>query len=279
MIYHLITNEFFKIIFRKRTYIGFLLIIVLIPFIVWAIDDGGTALEKAIYGQLSDSFFFVGSLLNGYLASYLILAILINHMPFLSTIVAADIFSAEYSNSTFRFYLTRPVSRGAVLSSKIVIVICYTTILLGFFFGYSLLISTLWLGTGELAVFDKGILFLPENEIFYRFTIAFVASNIVMITISCLCLFISTISRNSVTPIIITISVVFIGTAISLIPIDFFDRINPYLFTGYINSFLVAFNDPIPWGHIRDLLTICIMWSGVFLALSFYFFLNRDIID
>ena len=113
----------------------------------------------------------------------------------------------------------------------------------------------------------------------YRFIIAFVASNIVMITISCLCLFISTISRNSVTPIIITISVVFIGTAISLIPIDFFDRINPYLFTGYINSFLVAFNDPIPWGHIRDLLTICIMWSGVFLALSFYFFLNRDIID
>ena len=147
------------------------------------------------------------------------------------------------------------------------------------FFGYSLLISTLWLGTGELAVFNKGILFLPENEIFYRFTIAFVASNIVMITISCLCLFISTISRNSVTPIIITISVVFIGTAISLIPIDFFNRINPYLFTGYINSFLVAFNDPIPWGHIRDLLTICIMWSGVFLALSFYFFLNRDIID
>ena len=187
MINHLIINEFLKIIFRKRTYIGFLLIIVLIPFIVWAIDDGGTALEKAIYGQLSDSFFFVGSLLNGYLASYLILAILINHMPFLSTIVAADIFSAEYSNSTFRFYLTRPVSRGAVLSSKIVIVICYTTILLGFFFGYSLLISTLWLGTGELAVFDKGILFLPENEIFYRFTIAFVASNIVMITISCLC--------------------------------------------------------------------------------------------
>ena len=75
MINHLIINEFLKIIFRKRTYIGFLLIIVLIPFIVWAIDDGGTALEKAIYGQLSDSFFFVGSLLNGFLASYLILAV------------------------------------------------------------------------------------------------------------------------------------------------------------------------------------------------------------
>ena len=169
MINHLIINEFLKIIFRKRTYIGFLLIIVLIPFIVWAIDDGGTALEKAIYGQLSDSFFFVGSLLNGFLASYLILAVLINHMPFLSTIVAADIFSSEYSKSTFRFYLTRPVSRGAVLLSKIVIVICYTTILLGFFFGYSLLVSILWLGTGELAVFDKGILFLAEDEIFYRF--------------------------------------------------------------------------------------------------------------
>ena len=92
-------------------------------------------------------------------------------------------FSAEYSKSTFRFYLTRPVSREAVLISKIVVVICYTTILLSFFFGYSLLISTLWLGTGELAVFDKGILFLPENEISYRFIIAFVASNLSLIHI------------------------------------------------------------------------------------------------
>ena len=57
MIKFLIYNEFQKIIYRKRTYIGFILIGILIPFIVGAIDNGGNMLEKSIYGQLSDSFF------------------------------------------------------------------------------------------------------------------------------------------------------------------------------------------------------------------------------
>ena len=72
MIRLLIHNEFQKIFYRKRTYIGFILIGILIPFIVGAIDNGGSMLEKSIYGQLSDSFFFVGSLINGYLATYII---------------------------------------------------------------------------------------------------------------------------------------------------------------------------------------------------------------
>ena len=78
----LIINELNKVLKRKRTYISFLLIGILIPFIVGAISNGGTTLEKSIYGQFSDSFFFIGSLLNGYLATYIIIAVLINHMPF-----------------------------------------------------------------------------------------------------------------------------------------------------------------------------------------------------
>ena len=141
----LIINELNKVLNRKRTYISFLLIGILIPFIVGAISNGGTTLEKSIYGQLSDSFFFIGSLLNGYLATYIIIAVLINHMPFLSTIVASDIFSGEYSRSTFRMYLTRPISRTKVLFSKVIVVLAYTSILMGFFFLYSLIISMLWL--------------------------------------------------------------------------------------------------------------------------------------
>ena len=236
MIRLLIYNEFQKIFYRKRTYIGFILIGVLIPFIVGAIDNGGSMLEKSIYGQLSDSFFFVGSLINGYLATYIIIAVLITHMPFLSTIIAADIVSGEYSKGTFSLYLSRPVSRSKILLSKLIIVYLYTILLMGFFIGYSLLISVAWLGTGELAVFHMGLLFLSEDDAIIRFFIAFLTSTLVMLTVSSLCFYISTISKNSVTPIIITISTVFVGTAISIIPIEFFQTINPYLFTGYINS-------------------------------------------
>ena len=279
MILILVKNEFKKVLKRKRTYISFLLIGILIPFIVGAISNGGTTLEKSIYGQLSDSFFFIGSLLNGYLATYIIIAVLINHMPFLSTIIASDIFSGEYSRSTFRMYLTRPISRTKVLASKVIVVLAYTSTLMGFFFLYSLIISILWLGTGELAVFHKGILFLSSDEVIQRFTLAFLISNYVMLTISLLCLLISAISKNSVTPIIITISIVFVGTAITYIPIELFKIINPYLFTGYINSFLRAFHNPIPWSHFGSLFITCTVWSTLFVSLSLFFFNKKDITD
>ena len=279
MILILVKNELKKVLKRKRTYISFLLIGILIPFIVGAISNGGTTLEKSIYGQLSDSFFFIGSLLNGYLATYIIIAVLINHMPFLSTIIASDIFSGEYSRSTFRMYLTRPISRTQVLVSKVIVVLAYTSALMGFFFLYALLISISWLGTGELAVFHKGILFLSNDEVMQRFALAFLISNYVMLTISLLCLLISAISKNSVTPIIITISIVFIGTAITYIPIELFKVINPYLFTGYINSFLKAFHDPIPWSHLGSLLITCTVWSTLFVSLSLFFFNKKDITD
>ena len=279
MILILVKNEFEKVLKRKRTYISFLLIGILIPFIVGAINNGGTTLEKSIYGQLSDSFFFIGSLLNGYLATYIIIAVLINHMPFLSTIIASDIFSGEYSRSTFRMYLTRPISRTQVLVSKVIVVLAYTSALMGFFFLYALLISISSLGTGELAVFHKGILFLSSDEVIQRFVLAFLISNYVMLTISLLCLLISAISKNSVTPIIITISIVFIGTAITYIPIELFKIINPYLFTGYINSFLKAFHDPIPWPHIGSLVITCTVWSTLFVLLSLFLFNKKDITD
>tara|TARA_B100001094_G_scaffold252330_1_gene250336 strand:- start:634 stop:1473 length:840 start_codon:yes stop_codon:yes gene_type:complete len=279
MIKFLVYNEFQKIINRKRTYIGFILIGILIPFIVGAIDNGGNMLEKTIYGQLSDSFFFVGSLINGYLATYIIIAVLITHMPFLSTIVAADIVSGEYSKGTFRLYLSRPISRSKVLLSKLIIVYGYTIILMGFFISYALLISIIWLGTGELAVFHMGLLFLAEDDALVRFFIAFLTSTVVMLTVSSLCFFISTISKNSVTPIIITISTVFVGTAISIIPIEFFEKINPYLFTGYINSYLSAFHDPIPFDAILRLIIVCFIWTVIFLGLAFNHFIKKDITD
>ena len=279
MIKFLIYNEFQKIFYRKRTYIGFILIGILIPFIVGAIDNGGNMLEKSIYGQLSDSFFFVGSLVNGYLATYIIIAVLITHMPFLSTIIAADIVSGEYSKGTFRLYLSRPIPRSRILLSKLIIVYLYTILLMAFFIGYSLLISVVWLGTGELAVFHMGLLFLSEDDVLIRFFIAFLTSTIVMLTVSSLCFYISTISKNSVTPIIITISTVFVGTAISIIPIEFFKIINPYLFTGYINSYLSAFHDPIPYDAILRLIITCFLWTGIFLTLAFNHFIKKDITD
>ena len=278
MIKNLIQNEAKKTLHKKRTYISFILITILIPFIVAAIDDGGKTLELKIYGQLADSFLFYGSVINGYLSTYIIIAILISHMPFLSTIVASEIVSGEYSKGTFRMYLTRPVSRNKILMSKLIIVLLYTTIMMFFFFTYTLLVSFLWLGGGDLAVFHDGLLLLAEDDVLWRFALAFILSNFVMLSVSCLCFLISTVSRNSVTPIIITISIVFIGTAVAFIPIPIFEKVNPFLFTGYIDIFLTAFHDPLPLNKYYNLFFITSFWSLLFIIISFKSFKNKDIL-
>ena len=97
MIKTVLINELIKAIHKKRTYISFVLLFFLVPLIVMAIGSGSGYLEKQIYGQLKDSFVVFGSLTNGYLSSYLIIAILAGQMPFLATIVASEIVSGEYA--------------------------------------------------------------------------------------------------------------------------------------------------------------------------------------
>ena len=128
-------------------------------------------------------------------------------------------------------------------------------------------------------MFHDGLLFLDSSDILWRFFLAFIISNFIMITIASLCFLFSTISKNSVTPIISTISIVFVGTLISFIPIEIFERVNPYLFTGYIDLFLTAFYDPIPKDKITFSILVSITWSFIFVSLSFYFFNKKDILD
>ena len=279
MLKNLIINELIKVIHKKRTYISFFLITVLIPFIVLAVKNGGGSLENKLYGQLADSFIFVGSLVNGNLSAYIIIAILISHMPFLSTIVASEIVSGEYSKGTFRMYLTRPISRNMVLLSKLIIVMTYTTLMMLYFVMYTLLVSRLIIGNGDLVVFDEGLLGLDASDTFWRFGLSFWLSNILMLTVTSLCFMISTFSKNSVTPIIVTISIVFIGTAVAFIPIEFFELLNPYLFTGYIDLFLTAFHDPIPKHLFIQELIVCGIWSFIFITTSFYYFNRCDILE
>ena len=279
MFRRILINEAIKALHKKRTYISFILLFFLVPLIILAIGNGADYLERQIYGQLKDSFLVFGSLTNGYLASYLIIAILAGQMPFLATIVAAEIVSGEYAKGTFRIYLSRPVSRLKILFSKLVVVLLYTIIMMFFFVFYTLGISCIFLGIGDLAVFHKGLLFLSDGDILWRFFLAYLISCGVMLAISSLCFMISTFSRNSVTPIIITISAVFIGSAISFIPLEIFELVNPYLFTGYIDLFLAAFHDPVPWGLIKNAIVICGLWSSVFIGISFYNFSNKEILS
>ena len=135
---NLFYNELIKALYKKRTYISFTLITLLIPVIVYAIDYRAFSLQTKIYGQLQDSFIFIGSIVNGFLSAYLIIAILITHIYSFANDMdkilgickknkilviedSAEVIGLKYKNkicgsfgdlSTFSFYANKQITTG-----------------------------------------------------------------------------------------------------------------------------------------------------------------------
>ena len=247
----LIHNELLVIAGRWRSYIGFIGISILMPLILWGFSVGGEELHRDYARELGGTFMVVGSILNSFLATYIIMNTLWIHIPFLVTLAAGDSVAADGANGIFRITLTRSVSRFKILVSKLMASYIYTALLLIFCALWSLGIGSIILGTGDLIVIDNGILILDESQAWARMAFSFLLAILVMCMVATLCFMFSTMTNNAVGPIIGTMFLIIIGYIIMGIPLEIFEKIEPYVFVKYFNVWLDAFKDPIPWSRNR----------------------------
>ena len=275
----LILNELIKIFSKWRSYIGFAALAVLMPLVLWGMSRSGISMEHRMGQQLSQSFLFVGSIFNGFLATYLAMNFLWVHIPFLVTLVAGDVVAGEGATGTLRIYLTRPVSRWSVLTSKALATFIYTALLVLFFALMSLGLGTVWLGAGDLVVLHKGILVLPSSMAWARFGLAFIFATEVMCVVAALSFMFSTMVNNGIGPIIGAMAIIIIGLAVGNIPIEFFKVLRPYLFTTYFDLWRMAFYDPIPWAEIGKNSLILLAYTAGFLSVSYAVFIRKDILS
>ena len=277
MLIRLIGNEVIKIFGKKRSLLGFVALAVLMPLIIWGFSKGATGIERDITRQLGDSFIIVGSILNGFLVTYITMNFLWVHIPFLLMLVAGDVVAGEGASGTLRILLTRRVSRIQILIAKLIATYIYTIILISFFVIMSLGLGSLWLGIGDLVVFDKGILILPQEMAWARFALAFLFASFVMIVVVTLCFMFSSMVNNGIGPIIGAMAIIIIGLAIATIPIDIFKTISPYIFTSYFDIWQKAFFDPIPWADIGKDVMVLSAYTAVFIIVSIIHFIRKDI--
>jgi len=273
----LIKVELIKIYSKPRTYIGFITVGILIPLIMILIRKFGFTLPEYYLRQLSGSFQMEGSLVNGYLVSYYLMSILWIHFPFFIILVAGDSFAGEESHGTFRILLTRPVSRIQVLTAKYISTFIYTASIVGFLGIISLGAGNFLLGSGDLFVFDKGILILSQNEAVSRFVIAYGLAIFVQIIVASLAILLSTISENPIGPIVGSYAVIIVSIILSMIKVDALEAIHPYLFTSYFDVFFAPFADPIPWGEIWRSIFALLKFGALFFILSIIRFVRKDI--
>ncbi len=273
----LIYNELLKITGRWRSYIGFVGIAVLMPFILWGFSYGGGQINEDYMSKIGDSFIVTGSAFNAFLATYILLNALWIHIPFLITLAAGDAVAAEGAAGTFRITLIRSVSRLKTLMAKLFATWIYTAALLIFLAILSLGLGSLWLGAGDLIVFDEGILIFDQTEALWRMFLSFTLAILVMWVVAALCFMFSAMVDNGIGPIIGAMFLIVIGYIIMAIPLDLFDAIEPYIFVTYFSVWLHAFKEPIPWDVILKSLSVLSLYTAGFIGISIAVFLKRDI--
>lgn len=279
VLWHLYVNEIIKAFSKWRTYIGFGAIGAGVVLAMWGFRIGGAEIQRDLLRNLGDEFITTGNLVNGMWASYLLMNTLFIHIPFLITLVAGDVVAGESTAGTFRIYLTRPVSRTQVLTSKLLAAATYTAGIVVLLAILSLGLGNWWLGTGDVFIVDEqGILILPWDLALARFGLAYLFAFYTMLMVAALTFLLSVMVTNAIGPIVGAMSIIIISGMLTLINIDAFAWFQKHLFTTHFVLWQYAFHDPIPWGKVADSLLNLGIYSAVFVLVAFVLFRRKDVL-
>jgi ABC-2 type transport system permease protein len=276
----IINIEMYKIFKKWRTYIGFFAIAILVPIIQIAMLIEGERSLDFMTRNLQQSFIFVGNLLNGYFISYFVLNVLTIHIPFLIALVAGDLLAGEATAGTYRLLISRPVSRFKLVISKFIAGGIYTNLLVLWLAVISLGMGLVIFGVGELIVLKaQNIIILSRNDVLWRFLAAYGFAALSMMVVASLAFLFSSLVENAIGPIVSTMAVIIVFVIISAIEIEVFQQIKPYLFTYYMSSWRLLFDDPI---QVNEFVKSAGILSGhivLFFSLAAYIFNKKDILS
>jgi ABC-2 type transport system permease protein len=290
----LLKIEIFKIFKRPRTYIAFAVIALIIILIQIALKFGGKEYVGLMLSGMGDSFEEIPSkdILNGYLVCFVILNLLLIHIPILVALVAGDAVAGEANMGTLRLLASKPVSRIKLLVVKFTASALYTLILLIWVAVLALFLSIALFGVNWLGV-PRELQFniIESDDILWRYALAFCFAAIGLICVASLAFMLSVFSDNSIGPIVVTVCVIIIFTILTQLQIPFYDEtIKPYLFTthmlGWKGFFYVKGVDGVTEkGSIENLsaiiksAAILIGYTAVFLGISFWYFKRKNILS
>ena len=246
--FSLVQVELYKIFKRPRTYIAFGAVAALIGIIQFGLKLDGKSYLDFMLNDLSSSLEIDGKILNGYLVCYVMLQLLLVHVPLLIALIAADMISGEANMGTLRLLLIKPYSRTTLLLAKFIAATIYTLLLLVWLAILALFGSMLLFGTDDMFLLKTSyVVLLKESDVFWRYIGAFGFAALAMTTVASLGFFLSVFAENSIGPIVATMSVIVFFTILSTLNIPIFNIIKPYLFTthmiGWKEFFDIKVND------------------------------------
>src|ERR1700712_571618 len=143
--WQLLQIELFKIFRKPRTYISFGAIAAMVIIVQVALKFDGQSYIEFILGSLKDSLDIpYDHILNGYFVCFIILNLLLIHIPLLIALVAGDTVAGEANMGTLRLIASKPVSRTGLMLAKFTATVIYTALLLTWMALIALLLSVVF---------------------------------------------------------------------------------------------------------------------------------------
>lgn len=239
----IISIELYKIFRRPRTYIAFGAIAALIMVIQLGLKMDGQSYAAFLMKDINDTLTVDGKVLNGYLICYILLQLLLVHVPLLVALIAADMISGEANLGTLRLLFTTPYSRTQWVIGKFIAASVYTIVLLIWLAFLALFVSMWIFGTDDLFLMKSNyVVLIQEKDVLWRYVGAFVFASFSLLTVTSLGFLMSSIANNSIGPIVGTMSAIVFFTILSTLNIPLFSIVKPYLFTTHMNNWKEFFD-------------------------------------
>jgi ABC-2 type transport system permease protein len=291
--YSLLKIELFKIFKRPRTYIAFGVITAIILLIQIALKFGGEEYIGLMMSGLNESFEVPASeILNGYLVCFIILNLLLIHVPILVALIAGDMIAGEATIGTLRLIASKPVSRTKLLLVKFTASVIYTLLLLIWVAVLSLFLSMVIFGTNDLFVArESESNIIKAFDVLWRYMAAFGFAAVALTTVAALAFMLSVFAENSIGPIVATVCIIIVFTILTQMQIPFYDdTVKPYLFTthmlGWKGFFYVKGIEGVTVngsieniGEIIRSVIVLLGYSVLFLLITIWHFNRKNILS
>ena len=278
MLFRNTINELIKILSKPRSYIGFGALTLLIGVILIAMKADGKNFISFVTASFEQTLSFNGDILNGNLMAFVILQMLIIHVPLLVALVTGDLISGEAAMGTLRMMGTKPISRSAILGSKFLAGAIYTFLLTLWMAFMAYGVGQWMFGSGGLIVLNNdGLVIVPADDITWRYLYGFGLAYLSLLAVAMMSICFSVFSDNSIGPIVSTMAVIILFTIIGSLDVPSFGNLQPFLLTTHMASWRSLFEMPVPINDIMNSIYILLVHIIGFGVIALWKFNNKDI--
>ena len=272
----LVKMESFRLLRQSRTYYALAGVFLIEAVVLLSAYYQGNEIIDILLSQLRETFYFEGTLVNGNLITYLILNSMWFHLPLILMIVVSGLLTSEYKDRTLLTVMMQPVSKVRYLSSKYLVGILFSVVIVLLLLVTSLGFSYIIFGRGDLVVLLDGLNFYEQSDAFFRIVLAFLAGAFSMVFYAVTSLTLAVILKDVTKTWIV--SVLFIVISNLLMKIDFGSEFLNNAFYFKLNQTWQFFFYPdIPWSQIILKTSLIVLYTTLMALLGIFLFKTKDI--